>query len=254
VRRSATLAGAAAVAPDCPPPARRCAGRAPGRPPARRGRPAQPWTAATTAAAEGRVERELLSDEDLVERARGNPGAEADACLDALYRRWYPQVARWCLRIAGDRERAAELAQEVFLRVHGRLDGFRGESRFSTWLYAVTRSVAINRGIAERRRREEPLDAESAPEPADPRPGAAEDFESAEAAAWMRSALAEALEPEEAKVLYLHYALGLTLPAITALLRLDNKSGAKAYIVSGRRKLVRRYGERGPLSAAGRTP
>ena len=177
-----------------------------------------------------------------------------DACLDALYRRWYPQVARWCLRIAGDRERAAELAQEVFLRVHGRLDGFRGESRFSTWLYAVTRSVAINRGIAERRRREEPLDAESAPEPADPRPGAAEDFESAEAAAWMRSALAEALEPEEAKVLYLHYALGLTLPAITALLRLDNKSGAKAYIVSGRRKLVRRYGERGPLSAAGRTP
>jgi RNA polymerase sigma-70 factor (ECF subfamily) len=205
-------------------------------------------------AAEGCVERERLSDEELVERARGDAGAEGDACLDALYRRYYPKVASWCLRLAGDRDRAAELAQEVFLRVHSRLDGFRGESRFSTWLYAVTRSVAINRGIAERRRREEPFDAEAAAEPADPHPGAAEDLESAEAAAWMRSALAEALEPREAKVLYLHYALGLTLPAITELLRLDNKSGAKAYIVSGKRKLVRRYGERGPLSAAGRTP
>jgi RNA polymerase sigma-70 factor (ECF subfamily) len=205
-------------------------------------------------AAEGRVDLERLSDEELVERARRSAGEEADACLDALYRRYYPKVASWCLRMAGDRERAVELAQEVFLRVHGRLDGFRGESRFSTWLYAVTRSVTINRGIAERRRREEPLDTEAAPEPADPRPGADEDLESAEAEAWMRSAMAEALEPSEAKVLYLHYALGLTLPAITDLLRLDNKSGAKAFIVSGKRKLVRRYGERGPQSAAGRIP
>jgi RNA polymerase sigma-70 factor (ECF subfamily) len=203
---------------------------------------------------EERVERELLSDEELVERARRTPGTEADACLDVLYGRWYAKVAGWCLRIAGDRDRAAELAQEVFLRVHSRLDGFRGASRFSTWLYAVTRSVAINRGIAERRRREQPLDAETTPEPADPSPGAADDLESAEAAAWMRSALAEALEPDEARVLYLHYALGLTLPAITALLRLSNKSGAKAFIVSGKRKLLRRYGEGGSLSAAGRNP
>jgi RNA polymerase sigma-70 factor (ECF subfamily) len=200
------------------------------------------------------VERERLSDEELVERARRTPGAEADACLDVLYGRWYPKVAGWCLRLAGDRDRAAELAQEVFLRVHSRLDGFRGDSRFSTWLYTVTRSVAINRGIAERRRREQPLDGETMPEPVDPSPGAAEDLESAEAVAWMRSALAEALEPDEAKVLYLHYALGLTLPAITELLRLTNKSGAKAYIVSGRRKLVRRYGEGGPPYAAGRNP
>jgi len=206
------------------------------------------------AAAEERVERERLSDEELVERARRTAGAEADACLDALYRRYYPKVAGWCLRIAGDRDRAAELAQEVFLRVHSRLDGFRGDSRFSTWLYAVTRSVAINRAIAERRRREQPLDDQATPEPADPGAGADDDLESAQAAAWMRSAMAEALEPDEAKVLYLHYALGLTLPAITELLRLSNKSGAKAYIVSGKRKLVRRYGGRDPLSAAGRNP
>lgn len=200
------------------------------------------------------MDRERLSDEELIAHSRAADGADGDACLDVLYRRYYSKVASWCLRLAGDRERAAELAQEVFLRVHGRLDGFRGDSRFSTWLYTVTRSVVINHGVAERRRREEPLDPERMAEPADPRPGAAEDFESAEATAWMRSALAEALEPDEARVLYLHYALGLTLPAITELLRLTNKSGAKAYIVSGRRKLVRRYGAGDPLAAAARNP
>jgi hypothetical protein len=50
------------------------------------------------------------------------------------------------------------------------------------------------------------------------------------------------LEPLEAKVLYLHFVDGLTLPAITELLDLQNKSGAKAYIVNGKRKLERKFG------------
>lgn len=189
-----------------------------------------------------------LSDEQLVERARAAAEGEAERWLDPLYRRYYPKVAYWCLRICGDRERAGELAQEVFLRVHSRLEGFRGDSRFSTWLYAVTRSVAINHGVALRRRREDPLEADSMPEPADPAPTADDALASAQASAWMRRALAEALEPEEARVLYLHYALGLTLSAITELLRLRNKSGAKAYIVSAKRKLKRRYGDGDPLA------
>lgn len=194
-----------------------------------------------------------LSDEQLVERARAAAEGGAERWLDPLYRRYYSKVAFWCLRICGDRERAGELAQDVFLRVHSRLDGFRGDSRFSTWLYTVTRSVAINHGVAHRRRREESLEADSIPEPEDPAAAPDEAIATAQASAWMRRALAEALEPEEARVLYLHYALGLTLPAITELLRLGNKSGAKAYIVSAKRKLQRRYGDGDPL-AAGRTP
>ncbi len=58
-----------------------------------------------------------------------------------------------------------------------------------------------------------------------------------------REAMRHDLEPLEAKVLYLHYVEGMTLPAITELLALDNRSGAKAYIVGGRRKLERRFGQ-----------
>ena len=41
--------------------------------------------------------------------------------------------------------------------------------------------------------------------------------------------------------MYLHYVDGLSLPAITELLDCRNKSGAKAYLVGGMRKLRRHF-------------
>jgi RNA polymerase sigma factor (sigma-70 family) len=200
------------------------------------------------------MDLELLSDEELIERARG-AGGDADALLAALYERYYPKVAGWCLRLSGDRQAAADLAQEVFLRVHERLGGFRGESRFSTWLYTVTRSVVINRGTAARRRETRPLDDEGLPEPVEPAPGAEETAARGEIARALREAMARDLEPLEARALYLHFVDGLSLPAVTDLLRLTNKSGAKALIVSGGRKLKRRFGRwLGRQSAAGGLP
>lgn len=183
-----------------------------------------------------------LTDEELIERARRET-ADSEGCLAVLYRRYYPKVAGWCLRISGDRQEAADLAQEVFLRVHERLGSFRGESRFSTWLYTVTRRVAINRGTAARRRQMDPLDEEGAPEPVEPSPGADEMAEKGQIQAALREAMERDLEPLEARVLYLHYVDGVPLAAITSMLNLENKSGAKAYIVSGGRKLKRRFGK-----------
>lgn len=184
-----------------------------------------------------------LSDEQLIARSReaGNGAADGAEALDVLFRRYHGKVAGWCLRFCGNREEAADLAQEVFLRVHERLGSFRSESRFSTWLYTVARRVAINRGEAARRRRTEGLD-DLAAEPVDPEPDAETTTGREQVLAAFREAMREDLEPLEAKVLYLHYVEGMTLPAITELLALDNRSGAKAYIVGGRRKLERRFG------------
>jgi DNA-directed RNA polymerase specialized sigma24 family protein len=76
----------------------------------------------------------------------------------------------------------------------------------------------------------------------EPSAGAEELVEKGEIAAALREAMTRDLEPLEAKVLYLHYVDGVTLPGITSMLGLENKSGAKAYIVSGGRKLKRRFG------------
>ena len=80
------------------------------------------------------------------------------------------------------------------------------------------------------------------PVPVDPSRGAEEIAVQKQISRQFRQAMARDLEPLEAKILYLHHVDGMTLPAITELLGLENKSGAKAYIVSGKRKLKRKFG------------
>lgn len=184
------------------------------------------------------------SDEELVEAARGAPAPVAERCLEKLYRRFHPRVAVWCLRFCGDRTEAADLAQEVFLRAHSRLDSFRFESRFSTWLYTVARSVAINRGLRRQRRQESVRAWDADEEPVESAPGPTADLEQRQIAERVRRAMSTELDPLEARVLYLHHVDGMTLPAITELLELTNRSGAKAYVVSGMRKLRRLFPDR----------
>jgi len=63
-----------------------------------------------------------------------------------------PRLARWALVCTGDADRADELAQRVRLRLHRSLGGFRGESRFETWLYRITANEAVS--MARERGRE----------------------------------------------------------------------------------------------------
>lgn len=99
----------------------------------------------------------------------GDPGA-----FDRLYREHAGRVHAICLRITADRRRAEELTQDVFVRCWKRLPSFRGESRFTTWLYRVAVNLALDDRRRVRRRRErrsegDPDDLRSAPDPADER-------------------------------------------------------------------------------------
>ena len=48
-------------------------------------------------------------------------------------------------RMLGNREEAEDVAQEVFITVFKSIDSFRGDSRFSTWLYRITANHCKNR-------------------------------------------------------------------------------------------------------------
>jgi len=185
------------------------------------------------------AELDHLSDEELIRRSREEP-AQAARCLDLLFERVYPRLAQWCLRYCRNRDEAADLAQEVVLRAYTRLDSFRLESRFSTWLYTVSRRVAIDRGIARRRLEERTLPEEAA-DPLEDTQSTSEAAELEQVGDAVREAMIGDLDPLEAQVVYLHYVDGLSLPAITELLDCRNKSGAKAYLVGGMRKLRRRF-------------
>ena len=49
-----------------------------------------------------------------------------------------------CLRMLGDEQDALDAAQEAFFKAFRSLSGFRGESRFSTWLYRLAGNVCLD--------------------------------------------------------------------------------------------------------------
>ena len=89
------------------------------------------------------------SDEELVLLAR-----EGDrAAFSALVRRHQNEVYTLAVRLVADRELAADVAQEAFVRAWRALPKFRGEARFSTWMHRITVNTAWTlRSRAKRRR------------------------------------------------------------------------------------------------------
>lgn len=67
------------------------------------------------------------------------------ACYQRLYEKYSGKVYGFARRFLRDDQHAEDVTQEVFLRVFRKLDTFRGESRFSTWLFRVTLNGCKNR-------------------------------------------------------------------------------------------------------------
>ena len=65
------------------------------------------------------------------------------AAFDALFRRHYETVRGLCARITTTGGAGDDLAQETFLRVLRHRATFRGEARFTTWVYRVARNVCL---------------------------------------------------------------------------------------------------------------
>lgn len=169
-------------------------------------------------------------------RAAGGP-PQGTPFADELFQRHYSRVALWCFRISGDREQAADLAQEVFARAWTNLDNFRAESRFTTWLYMIARNHCFNALKVRDRRPEDAVESDHLDLLGSTKAGFDTALERAQMAGVARDLMASELTPVESQVMTLHYAEDLPLDSIARLLKLDNPSGAKAYIVSAKRKL-----------------
>jgi RNA polymerase sigma-70 factor (ECF subfamily) len=78
------------------------------------------------------------------------------------------------LRMLGNRAEAEDVAQEAFVRAHRALGAFRGDAKLSTWLYAITSRLCLNRlASGERRLTRQNEDALLRLSDAGPRPDAA---------------------------------------------------------------------------------
>jgi RNA polymerase sigma-70 factor (ECF subfamily) len=86
----------------------------------------------------------------LVEDVRsGRPAA-----LDGLIARVQTRVRLWATRFTDDPDTADDIAQEVLIGLERRVQRFDGRSKFSTWLFTVTRNVALTQRKRHERRAE----------------------------------------------------------------------------------------------------
>ena len=74
------------------------------------------------------------------------------AAFERLVRRDPPAVYAHALRFFRDSSTAEDMAQEVFLKVFRSLDSFDARSKFSTWLFRVTRNACLDEMRTGRRR------------------------------------------------------------------------------------------------------
>lgn len=79
-----------------------------------------------------------------------------ERALEAFVRATQTDVWRLCAHL-GDRDRADDLAQEVYARVLRSLRGFRGESSVRPWLFSIVRRVVADDIALRQRRRREPV-------------------------------------------------------------------------------------------------
>jgi RNA polymerase sigma-70 factor (ECF subfamily) len=158
-------------------------------------------------------------------------------CLfQEVFERYHGRVERWCFRVTRNKDRSLDLTQEVFLKAFRSLHTFRGDSQLSTWLYVITRNHCLN---SIKKWKTEP-DNNAAESLCLLQRMTADDahasLERAQSYQRVYRYMNSILTPMEVRVMILHYVHEFTLPVITRRLMLSNRSGAKAYIVSARRK------------------
>jgi len=134
--------------------------------------------------------------------SREDEAAVIEACqrgdrnaFDALVVRHQRDIYRLCYRYVNNHEDASDLTQEVFLKAWRAIGRFRGQSRFSTWLYRIAVNACLNFRAARRPTAELP---DVLP---DPRPGAGERLAGEERARRVREAVARLPEKQRATLI-----------------------------------------------------
>ncbi len=153
-----------------------------------------------------------------------------------LVERYQGMVFSLAFRMVGHREDAEELAQSAFVKAYQHLAGFRGDSKFSTWLYTITSSVCLS-FLRKRKLETYSLDQERVFSAADSQAGqySANQVEGKSKRQLLQQAIAQ-LSPDDARLISLFYQGEQSLEEIGQIMELSANT-AKVKLHRARQRL-----------------
>lgn len=169
---------------------------------------------------------------ELIERCkRGDESAWAEL-VEATYR----EVYTLCLRILGNPDDAAEATQDTYIKAWRGLGSWRGDAKFSTWLYRVASNTAISKYRGRKRRRAHEVHSEDSALEQIPGPTSVEDTAGARLEVEdLESALA-ALPELYRDAVVLRDVYGYSIEEIASQLNVSD-TAAKVRVHRGRKRL-----------------
>ena len=176
---------------------------------------------------------DIIGEEDVLIRRAQRSDARA---FEALYRVHVDKVYGLCLRMTGNVSEAEDCTQEAFIQAWNKLDRFRGDSAFSTWLHRIAVNTVLGR-IRKSKREQDRIQAV-----ADTRPAPLETGDSGE----MRD-LAQAVDrlPEGARhVFVLHAVYGYSHDEAATMLGIATGT-SKAQLHRARKLLAQQLEKQG---------
>jgi RNA polymerase sigma-70 factor (ECF subfamily) len=96
------------------------------------------------------------NEQSLLEKAKAGDVAAFEELIEAYQKK----VFNLALRMIGNADDAADLAQEAFIRIYKAISGFKEQSSFSTWVYRITTNVCLDEIRKRKNRKVISLDEE----------------------------------------------------------------------------------------------
>lgn len=161
-----------------------------------------------------------LGDNEIISRVlKGEQNAYAE-----LVNRYQAYVFTLTLRMIKSREDAEEVAQDIFVKAYRSLADFRGESKFSTWLYTIANTTSIT-FLRKKKLDVHSLDNEKVFEVADSKDSGlrANLVEQKSRVNMVNEAIAM-LSPDDAEIITLFYKAEQNLEEISRILRLETNT------------------------------
>jgi RNA polymerase sigma factor (sigma-70 family) len=141
-----------------------------------------------------------------------------------LVTRYQNFVFTLALRYTPVREDAEEIAQDVFIKAYKALKDFRGESKFSTWLYSIVNSTSIT-FLRKKKLDTQSLDSDRVFEAADNREsGTSANQVEVKSKVEMVTKAIQLLSPDDAKLITLFYKAEQSLEEIGRILGIETNT------------------------------